>query len=109
MWAWVNSQAWPASKRTPRTIVATSRMKKLRRLSLATASRAKWQVTPLESRIIVLKKGIGHQLTGTVFSGGQPNGCEPKREKYTANMLPKNITSEARKMDIPIIPGPRPG
>src|SRR5262249_57365806 len=79
MWAWVNSQACPASKRTPRTIVATSRMKKLRRLSCATASSAKWQVTPLESRIIVLKKGIGHQLTGTVFGGGQLNGCEPKR------------------------------
>src|SRR5262249_57282603 len=108
MWAWVTPQACPASKRTPRTIVATSRMKKLRRLSCATASSAKWQVTPLESRIIGLKKGIGHQLTGTVFGGGQLNGCEPKREKYTANMLPKNITSETRKMYIRIIAGSRP-
>src|SRR5262249_4990179 len=77
--AWVNSQIWPASKRTPRMMVEASSAKNMRLRSWEIASRAKWQVTPLESRMTVLKKGIGHQLTGTVSGGGQLNGCDPNR------------------------------
>ncbi len=60
-------------------MVEISSAKNVRRRSWETASSAKWQVTPLESRMIVLKKGIGHQLTGTVLGGGQLNGCDPNR------------------------------
>ena len=44
-------------------MVAIWSVKNRRRLSRAIASLAKWHVTPLESRMIVLMNGIGHQLT----------------------------------------------
>ena len=59
----MNSYSCPASNPKPRMIVAICRMKNWRRLLCAIASLAKWQVTPLDSRMIVLTNGIGHQLT----------------------------------------------
>jgi len=38
-------------------------MKNRRLLSFAIASAAKWQVTPLENRMIVFSRGIGYQPT----------------------------------------------
>src|SRR5712692_5063239 len=61
--ALMNSYSCPASNPKPRMIVTICRRKNWRRLSCAIASLAKWHVTPLDSRMIVLTNGIGHQLT----------------------------------------------
>ena len=61
--AWMNSYSWPNSNPRPRTMVTIWSKKNRGRLSWASASSAKWQVTPLDSSTMVFTNGIGHQLT----------------------------------------------